>query len=105
MTQSDTLPPSDRPSFNRAMDAVLHDHATLRHLAKIANTTPELCADIALSMAEVMMHHEHTEARLFDLPFVTHAPETVASTAARARRRCITISPAATWPPPGSSMP
>lgn len=89
MTTSDTPIPSDRLSFNRAMAEVLHDHATLRHLAKIAYSEPGLCADIALSMADVMINHERTEAHLFDLPFVTLEPNTVVSTAARARRRCI----------------
>lgn len=89
MTASDTLIPSDRPAFDRAMAEVLHDHATLRHLANIADNEPGLCTDIALSMADAMIDHERAEARLFDLPFVTLEPNTVASTAARARRRCI----------------
>jgi hypothetical protein len=89
MTTSDTLLPSDRLSFNRAMAEVLHDHATLRHLAEVAGREPDLCTDIALSMADAMISHERAESRLFELPFITLTPDTVASTAARARRRCI----------------
>lgn len=89
MTTNNIRPPSDRPSFNLAMAEVLHDHATLRHLAEVADREPDLCTDIALSMADVMISHERAEARLFELPFVTLTPETVTSTAARARRCCI----------------
>lgn len=89
MTASNTMIYSDRFSFNRAMDEVLHDHTTLRHLAEVADREPGLCTDIALSMADVMISHERAEARLFELPFVTLTPEAVTSTAARARRRCI----------------
>lgn len=83
---SDFTIPSDRQSFNQAMAEVLHDHATLRHLADVAEREPDLCTDIALSMADVMVGHERAEARLFDLPFMTRTPETVSSTGARARR-------------------
>jgi hypothetical protein len=89
MTTTNASPPSDRPSFNLAMAEVLHDHATLRHLADIALREPDLCTDIALSMADAMISHERTEARLFELPFVTLTPEKVKSTAAMARRHCI----------------
>lgn len=86
---NDTPTPSDRSSFNHAMAEVLHGHATLRQLAKVADRVPDLRTDIALSMADVMISHERTEARLFALPFMTITPITVTSTAARARRRCI----------------
>lgn len=86
---NDIPTPSDRPSFNRAMAEVLHDHATLRHLAEVADRAPDLCTDVALSMADVMVGHERAEARLFELPFMTRTPERVSSTAARARRSCI----------------
>jgi hypothetical protein len=89
MTNSETLTPFDRNSFNRAMAEVLHDHATLRHLADVVGSEPDLCTDIALSMADVMVSHERAEARLFELPFMTRTPGAVESTAAMARRRCI----------------
>lgn len=89
MTTSDIPTPADRPAFNRALAEVLHDHATLRHLAEVADREPALCADIALSMADVMIGHERTESRLFELPFITKTPKAVTSTAAMARRRCI----------------
>lgn len=88
MTHNNLIP-SDRASFNSAMAAVLHDHATLRHLAEIAYREPDLCTDIALSVADAMIRHERTEAQLFELPFVTRTPERVKSTAAKARRHCI----------------
>jgi|WetSurMetagenome_2_1015567.scaffolds.fasta_scaffold186302_3 hypothetical protein len=88
MTISNTPVPLDRPAFERAMAEVLRDHATLRHLANIANREQDLCADIALTMTEVMSSHERTEAMLFELPFIIRTPKTVTATAARARRRC-----------------
>ncbi|MDP1651415.1 MAG: hypothetical protein Q8L56_01710 [Rhodocyclaceae bacterium] len=84
-----TPSPTDRASFNGAMTAVLADHATLRRLAVVASKRSGLSADDVLSMSEVMAAHEITEARLFDLPFLTRTPKTVTSTAARARRRCL----------------
>ncbi len=42
-----------------------------------------------MSLADAMVSHEKTEARLFALPFLTQIPKIVSSTAARARRRCI----------------
>ena len=83
-----TLSPTDRASFNGAMTAVLSDHATLRRLATVASKRGFL-ADDAMSLAEAMVTHESTEARLFALPFITRPPETVTATAARARRRCL----------------
>lgn len=79
---------TDRASFNGAMTAVRADHQVLRRLA--AGTTQRgYRADDAMSLAEAMVAHEAREASLFDLPFITHPPKDVTSTAARARRRCI----------------
>ncbi|HZV54953.1 MAG TPA: hypothetical protein VFF82_08435 [Rhodocyclaceae bacterium] len=83
-----TLSPTDRASFEEAMTTVLADHTTLRSLAVAASRRP-FSADGAMSLAEAMTAHESAEARLFALPFLTRPPETVASTAARARQRCL----------------
>jgi hypothetical protein len=86
---ANTLSPTDRASFNGAMTAVLSDHATLRRLAVAASKRSGFSTDDAMSLAEAMAAHESAEARLFALPFLTRPPETVTSTAARARRRCL----------------
>ena len=83
-----TLTPADRAAFNSAMAAVLAEHATLRRLAGIATRRAHFCADDAMSLADAMDAHESTEARLFALPFVTRPPESVITTAVRARQRC-----------------
>ena len=80
--------PTDRASFDAAMNGVRSDHAMLRRLAAGA-TKRGFPTDDAMSLAEAMSAHESAEARLFALPFLTRPPETVTSSAARARRRCI----------------
>jgi hypothetical protein len=87
MTANTTFP-ADRASFDAAITDVLADHAVLRHLAAETSRSG-FAADDAISLADAMISHEITEARLFALPFVTSPPKTVTSTAARARRRCI----------------
>lgn len=84
-----TLTPDDRASFNEAIASILSEHATLRRLA--AATTSHLggSTDEAMSLAAAMAAHEKTEARLFALPFVSHPPEIVMTTAARAEQRCM----------------
>lgn len=86
---ANTLTPKDRAEFNRAMDDILADHATLRHLADCASRKSGISTDEMLSLADAMIAHERTEARLFSLPFLTRTPEEVNITAAKARRRCI----------------
>ena len=81
--------PTDRAAFNDAINAILADHAMLRHLAVAVSERPANSADAAMSLADAMTAHESTEARLFALPFLTRPPETVTSSAARARRRCV----------------
>lgn len=83
-----TPSPTDRASFNDALHAIQADHATMRHLADIAVSQPELCADVTLSLMDAMAAHEKTEAGLFPLPFLTRTPEAVVASALRARRRC-----------------
>lgn len=80
--------PTDRVSFDSAMAEVISDHATLRRLAAVASGRPSISTDDILSMSETMATHERVEARLFALPFLTHPPEIVTTTAARARQRC-----------------
>ena len=98
---ADTASPSDRASFNGAITAILSDHATLRHLAAGASKRG-FSTDDAMSLAEAMATHERTEARLFALPFLTHPPETVTVTAARARQRCLEYT-AGNFRPPDAS--
>lgn len=83
-----TPPPADRAAFDAAMAAIRSDHATMRRLAIAASRKPGFAADEAMSLADAMAVHERAEAQLFALPFVSHPPETVATTAARAQRRC-----------------
>jgi hypothetical protein len=80
--------PKDRPSFNTALAAIHAEHAAMRRLADVASSQPELCADVALSLADAMAAHEQSEAGLFPLPFLTRTPEAVVSSAIRARRHC-----------------
>jgi hypothetical protein len=81
--------PSDRAKFNDAMAEIRADHAVLRDLAAAASQRSGFSADDTMSLADAMIAHESVEARLFALPFVSNPPETVLSTAAWARRRCI----------------
>jgi len=85
----ETITPTDRAAFNEALAAIRAEHAMLRDLAAAAAKRADFSADDTLSLADAMLAHENTEARLFALPFVTTPPETVISTAARARQRCI----------------
>ncbi len=85
----DNITPADRAAFNDALASIRADHAVLRDLAKAASLHVGSMADDAMSLADAMIAHESAEARLFALPFVSNPPETVLSTAARARRRCI----------------
>lgn len=84
-----TISPADFASFNSAMTAVLSEHATLRRLAVAVSKGHDSSSDDVMSLADAMVEHEGAEARLFALPFLTHTPKTVNSTAVRARRRCI----------------
>jgi hypothetical protein len=85
-----TSPSSDgRSPFTGVLNAVLADHAVLRHLAIAAIERPGCSTDNVLSLADAMNAHETAEARLFAHPFLSRPPRTVASTAARARRRCL----------------
>lgn len=86
---ADTISPTDRASFDKAMAAILSDHATLRHLAVAASKRSGFSADDALSLADAMAAHESAEARLFDLPFLTRTPESVTATATRAHQLCL----------------
>lgn len=83
-----TVPsPDGRSPFTGIMTAVLSDHAILRHLAVAAANRPGFSADNVMSLADAVTAHESAEARLFAHPFLSRPPNTVASTAARARRR------------------
>ena len=81
--------PTDRSTFDDAIDAVFADHAMLRHLAVAVVRGPANSADAAMSLADAMVAHESAEARLFALPFLTRPPGAVTSSAARARQRCV----------------
>lgn len=85
----DNITPADRAAFNDAMASIRADHAVLRDLATAAARRPGFSADDTLSLADAMLAHESAEARLFALPFVTRPPDSVTSTAARARERCL----------------
>jgi hypothetical protein len=89
MTPNDpkTATPTDRAAFNKAIAAIRSDHNMLRSMALSATSKGAISADDAMSLVEAMNTHESAEARLFDLPFVSRPPDTVTSTAARARRR------------------
>jgi len=86
--KANILPPTDRASFDNAINAILDEHNTLRRLALSVSQRPGFSSDDAMSLADAMTAHEETEARLFAMPFVTRPPESVISTGARARRRC-----------------
>ncbi len=87
---TDTPPsPTDRASFDSAITAVLAEHTTLRRLAIAATKQSGFSADDTMSLADAMTAHESIEARLFALPFLTRPPESVTSTGAQARRRCL----------------
>jgi hypothetical protein len=85
----DNITPNDRAAFNEAMASIRADHAVLRDLAVAASRRPGFSPDDTMSLADAMLAHESAEARLFALPFVGSPPETVTSTAARARQRCL----------------
>lgn len=85
----DNVTPADRAAFNEAITSIRADHAVLRDLAKVASLRGGSLADDTMSLADAMLAHESAEARLFALPFVTRPPESVTSTAARARQRCL----------------
>lgn len=85
----DNITPADRAAFNDAITSIRADHAVLRDLATAASRRPGFSADDTLSLADAMLAHESTEARLFALPFVTRPPDSVTATAARARQRCL----------------
>jgi hypothetical protein len=83
------LPTNGRSPFRGLLDSVLADHAILRHLA-VASINPRgFTADNMMSLADAMSAHESAETRLFAHPFLSRQPKTVASTGARARRRCL----------------
>lgn len=85
----DTVTPTDRTTFNQAIASIRADHAVLRELAMAVSRHSKTSADDTLSLVDAMLAHESAEARLFDLPFVTRPPASVASSAERARRRCV----------------
>lgn len=85
----DNITPADRAAFNDALASIRADHAVLRDLAMAATMHVGSWADDAMSLADAMLTHESAEARLFALPFVTRPPDSVTSTAARARQRCL----------------
>jgi hypothetical protein len=87
-THATSLPP-DRAAFIEAMGAVRADHVVLRDLAVAASSRSEFSADDTLSLADAMLAHEGTEARLFALPFIAGPPEAVVVSATRARQRCL----------------
>jgi hypothetical protein len=80
---------ADRAAFDNAMGAIRAEHAVMRDLATFASQRPAFWADYTMSLADTMLAHESAEARLFDLPFVSRPPDSIASTAERARQRCI----------------
>jgi hypothetical protein len=86
----DNFTPADRAAFNEALASIRADHAVLRDLATAASRRSQgFSADDTMSLADAMLAHESAEARLFELPFVTRPPDSVTSTAARARQRCL----------------
>ncbi|MBU1237792.1 MAG: hypothetical protein KJ634_07640 [Gammaproteobacteria bacterium] len=85
----DNIAPDDRATFNEAIASIRADHAVLRDLAKAASMHVGSMADETMSLADAMLAHESAEARLFALPFVTRPPDSVISTSARARQRCL----------------
>ena len=85
----DTVTPADRAAFEEALGAVRADHAVLRDLAVAAARRSGFSTDDTMSLADAMLAHESAEARLFALPFVANPSDTVVSTAARARQRCL----------------
>ncbi|HTY02942.1 MAG TPA: hypothetical protein VMC81_04350 [Rhodocyclaceae bacterium] len=87
MTPS-AMSPRDRAAFDDALAKVRGDHATLRSLAVAAFRDSHYGADATMSLAAAMMSHENAEVQLFDLPFVSRPPDSVISTAKRARLRC-----------------
>lgn len=78
--------PTDRASFDSAIGAIFSEHATLRHLATGAAEGSDFSAADAISLVDAMTAHERTEARLFELPFLTRTPKSVISTGARAHQ-------------------
>lgn len=88
MTPSPPIP-TDRPSFDSAITAILSEHRTLRRLATIVSKQPSFSSDNTLSLADALTLHESTEARLFALPFLTRPPKSVTATGAQARQRCL----------------
>jgi hypothetical protein len=89
MMTPDNITPDDRAAFNDALASIHADHAVLRDLAAAAARRAGFTADDTMSLADAMLAHESAEARLFELPFVTRPPDSVTSTAARARQRCL----------------
>lgn len=89
MIANTTTTPKDRVEFNSAMADIFAEHSAMRHLADCAARDAGYSADDMMSLADAMVAHERTEARLFALPFLARSPEEVGLTAAKARRRCI----------------
>lgn len=83
------ITPKDRAAFDQALASIRADHAVLRDLAKAAALRVGFSTDDTMSLADAMIAHEAAEARLFAMPFVTRPPDSVTSTAARARQRCL----------------
>lgn len=81
--------PKDRVEFNSAIADIFAEHAAMRHLADCAARDAGYSADDMMSLADAMIAHERTEARLFALPFLARSPEEVGLTAAKAHRCCI----------------
>lgn len=81
--------PTDRASFDSAIADILAEHATLRRLAVAVSKQTGSYADYAMSLADAASAHESTEARIFDLPFLTRPPQSVTASAAQAHQRCL----------------
>jgi len=91
--------PKDRVEFNSAIADIYAEHAAMRHLADCASRAAGYSADDMMSLADAMVAHERTEARLFSLPFLARSPAEVGITAAKAHRYCIEYTSGAYSPP------
>jgi hypothetical protein len=95
--------PKDRASFESAMADIFAEHSAMRHLAECAARDTGYSADDMMSLADAMIAHEHSEARLFSLPFLTRSPDEVGITGARARRHCMEYVSGDYSPPDGDA--
>lgn len=95
--------PTDRASFNRAMTEIFAEHAAMRHLADCAARDSGYSSDDMMSLADAMIAHERSEARLFSLPFLARSPAEVDVTGAKARHRCFEYTSGDYGPPDGNA--